>query len=128
MRPGAHTIPQSLPPHKPGYSSLSSPARNLPQSIENRHSPLSKSEAPRPSAAVRFYAKTQPTAELSSGGDAHNESQSGTSDAIGGDGGEEQRFGLTVRRAFGPFDLGLNLAANDAGVDTARLLTREWRF
>jgi len=33
-----------------------------------------------------------------------------------------------VRRAFGPFDLGLNLTANDAGVDPARLLTGEWRF
>jgi len=60
--------------------------------------------------------------------DAHNESQSGTSDAIGGDGGEEQRFGLTVRRAFGPFDLGLNLAADAGSVDTGRLLTGEWRF
>jgi len=47
---------------------------------------------------------------------------------IGGDGGEEQRFGLTVRRAFGPFDLGLNLAADGAGVDAGRLLTGEWRF
>ena len=47
---------------------------------------------------------------------------------VGGDGGEEQRFGLTLRRSFGELGLSLNLAADGAGVDTARLLHGEWRF
>ena len=47
---------------------------------------------------------------------------------VGGDGGEEQRFGLTLRRSFGELGLSLNLAADDSGVDTARLLHGEWRF
>ena len=47
---------------------------------------------------------------------------------VGGDGGEEQRFGLTLRRAFGGLDLGLNLGVDGAGLDAGRLLTGEWRF
>ncbi|MDD9811370.1 MAG: autotransporter domain-containing protein [Gammaproteobacteria bacterium] len=47
---------------------------------------------------------------------------------IQGQATDEQRATLTVRKSTGNFDLNLNLAADDAGVDTARLLTGEWRF
>ncbi|MDD9799325.1 MAG: autotransporter outer membrane beta-barrel domain-containing protein [Gammaproteobacteria bacterium] len=47
---------------------------------------------------------------------------------IQGQAADEQRATLTVRKSTGNFDLNLNLAADDAGVDTARLLHGEWRF
>ncbi|MDD9884893.1 MAG: autotransporter outer membrane beta-barrel domain-containing protein, partial [Gammaproteobacteria bacterium] len=47
---------------------------------------------------------------------------------IQGQAADEQRATLTVRKSTGNFDLTLNLAADDAGVDIARLLTGEWRF
>ena len=47
---------------------------------------------------------------------------------IQGQAADEQRATLTVRKSTGNFDLNLNLAADAAGVDTARLLHGEWRF
>ncbi|MDD9871463.1 MAG: autotransporter domain-containing protein, partial [Gammaproteobacteria bacterium] len=47
---------------------------------------------------------------------------------IQGQATDEQRATLTVRKSSGNFALNLNLAADDAGVDTARLLHGEWRF
>ncbi|MDD9823321.1 MAG: hypothetical protein OXU98_10655, partial [Gammaproteobacteria bacterium] len=47
---------------------------------------------------------------------------------IQGQAADEQRATLTVRKSTGNFDLNLNLAADEAGVDTARLLHGEWRF
>jgi len=47
---------------------------------------------------------------------------------IQGQAADEQSATLTVRKSTGNFDLNLNLAADDAGVDTARLLHGEWRF
>ena len=47
---------------------------------------------------------------------------------IQGQAADEQRATLTVRKSTGNFDLNQNLAADDAGVDTARLLHGEWRF
>ncbi|MDD9811934.1 MAG: hypothetical protein OXU71_09515, partial [Gammaproteobacteria bacterium] len=47
---------------------------------------------------------------------------------IQGQAADEQRATLTVRKSTGNFDLNLNLAADDAGLDTARLLHGEWRF
>ena len=47
---------------------------------------------------------------------------------IQGQATDEQRATLTVRKSTGNFDLNLNLAADAAGVDTARLLHGEWRF
>ncbi|MDD9858714.1 MAG: hypothetical protein OXU96_11840, partial [Gammaproteobacteria bacterium] len=47
---------------------------------------------------------------------------------IQGQAADEQRATLTIRKSTGNFDLTLNLAADDAGVDIARLLTGEWRF
>ena len=46
---------------------------------------------------------------------------------VGGDGGEEQRFGLTVRKTIGQVNIGLNLGLTD-GVHTADLFSGEWRF
>ncbi|MDD9810840.1 MAG: hypothetical protein OXU71_03865, partial [Gammaproteobacteria bacterium] len=43
-------------------------------------------------------------------------------------GPDEQRATLSVRKSSGDFALSLNLAADDAGLDTARLLHGEWRF
>jgi len=47
---------------------------------------------------------------------------------IQGQATDEQRATLTVRKSTGNFDLNLNLAADPTGIDTARLLTGEWRF
>ena len=47
---------------------------------------------------------------------------------IQGQAADEQRATLTIRKSTGNFDLNLNLAADAAGVDTARLLHGEWRF
>ena len=47
---------------------------------------------------------------------------------IQGQAADEQRATLTVRKSTGNFDLNLNLAADPTGIDTARLLTGEWRF
>ena len=47
---------------------------------------------------------------------------------IQGQATDEQRATLTVRKSTGNVDLNLNLAADEAGVDTARLLHGEWRF
>ena len=47
---------------------------------------------------------------------------------IQGQAADEQRATLTVRKSTGNFDLSLNLAADEGGVDTARLLHGEWRF
>ncbi|MDD9875613.1 MAG: autotransporter domain-containing protein, partial [Gammaproteobacteria bacterium] len=48
--------------------------------------------------------------------------------SVAADSADEQRATLTARKSSGNFDLSLNLAADDAGVDTARLLHGEWRF
>ena len=47
---------------------------------------------------------------------------------IQGQAADEQRATLTVHKSTGNFALNLNLAADAAGVDTARLLHGEWRF
>jgi len=47
---------------------------------------------------------------------------------IAAESAEETRASLTVRKSSGDFDLGLNLSADGTGIDTARLLTGEWRF
>ena len=47
---------------------------------------------------------------------------------IQGQATDEQRATLTIRKSTGNFALSLNLAADAAGVDTARLLHGEWQF
>jgi len=48
--------------------------------------------------------------------------------SVAADSADEQRATLTVNKSSGDFALSLNLAADEAGVDTARLLHGEWRF
>ena len=45
-----------------------------------------------------------------------------------GSGAEEERLALTARKTAGNLTFGLNLAADNTGLDTARLLHGEWRF
>ena len=47
---------------------------------------------------------------------------------IAADSADEQRATLSARKSSGDFALSLNLAADDSGLDTARLLHGEWRF
>jgi len=47
---------------------------------------------------------------------------------IQGQAADEQRASLVVRKSTNNFDLGLNLSADGNGIDSARLLTGEWRF
>ena len=47
---------------------------------------------------------------------------------IQGQAADEQRATLTIRKSTANFNLTLNLAADDGGLDTARLLHGEWRF
>jgi len=51
------------------------------------------------------------------------------SGSIAGQGSDETRAALSVRKSTGNFDLGLNLTADgDGDIDTGRLVTGEWRF
>jgi len=45
-----------------------------------------------------------------------------------GSGAEEERLTLPARKTAGNLTFGLNLAADNTGLDTARLLHGEWRF
>jgi len=46
---------------------------------------------------------------------------------LAGSGADEDRLSLTARKTAGRLNLGISLTAN-AGVDTANLLSGEWRF
>ena len=48
--------------------------------------------------------------------------------SVAADSADEQRATLSVNKSSGNFALSLNLAADDGGIDTARLLHGEWRF
>jgi len=46
---------------------------------------------------------------------------------LAGSGADEDRLSLTAHKTAGRLNLGINLTAK-AGVDTANLLSGEWRF